>query len=102
VDESMSTNPGLDRRDFALAVGALAAGVALATTVGADEPNADAPTLPQTYENLVRLRFGKDLTAEQIKKVAQRVQGQRATSDAMKKIPLKNSDEPAVIFSADD
>lgn len=89
------------RRDFALAAVALAATTLAPAGAYADEPKpAEKPTLPQVYEQLVRLRFGAYLDEEQIKKLTQRVQGQRTTAEALKKIPLTNSDEPAFVFSA--
>jgi uncharacterized coiled-coil protein SlyX len=108
-------DPALDRRDFARAITALAAGAALTSAAVADEPKpggkapiadepkpaAKAPTLAEVNEQMIRLRFGANLTEEQIKRLTQRVQGQRATAEALKKIPLKNGDEPAFVFSVD-
>jgi len=100
-------DPAPDRRDFGRAVAALAAGVALTPAAVADEPKSKpkdepkSPTLAELTEQMIRLRFGAHLSEEQIKRLAQRVQSQRAAADALKKIPLKNSDEPAFIFSVD-
>jgi hypothetical protein len=96
-----------DRRGFGRVMIALAAGAGLTSTAVADEPKkeekpeAKPPTLAEINEQLIRQRFGQHLNEDQIKRLSQRVQAQRSTAEALKKIPLKNSDEPAFVFSAE-
>lgn len=98
---STSTPDPVSRREFAHLVAAAAAAVSLTSGSLADEPKPpDVPTLAKAAEAVVRRRFGKHLTEEQLKRVAQRV-ASALQSSSYRKHPLKNSDEPAFIFSAD-
>jgi hypothetical protein len=100
---------GLSRREFAQLAAAVAAAAGLTAAAGADEPPkpaADQPAKPaitpeQATEAIIRERYGKHLTDEQVKKLTRRVLGLRFNADALKRVPLTNGDEPAVIFQAD-
>lgn len=92
------------RRDFARwAVWAAAASAALPLTASAeaDDKAPDKPTMAKTIEALVRLRFGQFLTEDQIQRVTARIEAQPNTATALKRVPLKNSDEPAFLFQAE-
>jgi parvulin-like peptidyl-prolyl isomerase len=101
------TEDGLSRRGFAQLVAAVAAGVALpAAAAGAGPDDPPKPVKPeitreQAIETLIRQRFGKHLTDDQVRKLTQRVANLSRTGDALKRVPLTNADEPAVIFRAD-
>ncbi len=97
----MQPTPNPDRREFAVGLAALAAGLVAPAALADDPKPAEAPDLAKTIENLVRLRFGPHLTDEQLKKVTQRVNGQSATATALKRVPLTNGDEPAFVFQVD-
>ncbi len=89
------------RREFHAAVALLAA-APLAAFAADEKPPADA--LAGTADGLVaaaKARYGARLTAEQLAEVEKSVRGGLARAEAMKKVPLKNGDEPAFAFSAD-
>jgi hypothetical protein len=90
-----------NRRQFTRALAALTAAPLLAPAEALASQAEGATNAPQALGEFLRLRYGKHLTEEQLKRVRQRVEAQLASAERMKKIPLKNSDEPAVIFSAD-
>lgn len=92
---------GLTRRGFAQLLAAVPATAAVGAAATADEPAKPAITLEQATEAIVRQRCGKHLTDEQVRKLTQRVMGLRFGAEALKRVPLTNADEPAVIFQAD-
>jgi hypothetical protein len=50
---------------------------------------------------VVRLRYGKNLTEEQLKEVKQSIDQAQRSAERLKQFKLSNSDEPAFIFNAD-
>jgi hypothetical protein len=100
-------SPGPTRRDFgrAVAVGAAASLAAVAAPAPAhadDPPKPAAPTtVSEALAAVVRLRFGKHLSDEQLTAVQGGIARSLAGADRLAKLPLKNSDEPAVVFRAD-
>lgn len=99
--EAFESEGGLSRRAFAQLLAAASATAGIAATAGADEPEKPAITPEQATEVLIRQRYGKHLTDEQVKKLTRRVLGLRFNTDTLKRVPLTNADEPAVIFQAD-
>jgi hypothetical protein len=99
--EAFESEDGLSRREFGQLLAAASAATGLAATASADEPEKPAITPEQATEALIRQRFGKHLTEDQMKKLTRRVLSLRFSSDALKRVPLTNADEPAVIFQAD-
>lgn len=96
------TEEGLTRRDFAWLLAAVSGGAALTgATAAADEPAKPAITQEQAIEAIIRQRFGKHLTEDQVRRLTQRVANLSRTADALKRVPLTNADEPAVVFRAD-
>jgi hypothetical protein len=90
-----------NRRQFTKTLAALtAAPLLLPTKTVAAQPEG-ATTVPQVLTEMIRLRHGKHLSEEQMKRVRQRIEALLASAERLKKINLKNSDEPAVAFSAD-
>jgi hypothetical protein len=99
---------GNTRREFAkaLALAAAAPLVASPNTARADDPTPPAkPPGPlaaaEALTELARLQHGKHLTDEQLKAVQRSILGGVFAAERMNKVPLKNSDEPAFVFSAD-
>ena len=97
--------PGLTRRQFAAAVGVMAA-APLADAIGGEPPAAplSSETLRATAESLaqaVRLGHGKNLTKAQMKQVTISILQGLRSAQRMRKFKLTNADEPAFIFSAD-
>jgi hypothetical protein len=83
------------RREFAAAALLAVAGVADAQPPKPDDPTADATTA------MLRARFGKHLTDEQLKALQGNLLGMLLTAERMKRVKLTNADEPAFTFSAD-
>lgn len=92
-----------DRRDFMLAaVAAPAATVALAHSAGAADEAADAlAEAAQALADVVLARHGKFIDEASAKLIQQKVRGQLATGEALKRMPLRNSDEPDFVFAAE-
>jgi hypothetical protein len=101
MDFSQSDS-GLSRRDFALLLGSLGA-VAIPTTVLAEEEKKLPSTqeLEAAIELLCRQKLGKILNDDQLKRVHRAVLSRRQSAEALKKTPVKNSDDPAEAFRAD-
>jgi hypothetical protein len=98
----MSTHPRKDgptRRRFtgALAVAAAAPLLLGPAAAQADEPQAAALALTE----ILRLRHGRDLSDEQLQRIAQSILRARHAADRLRRVPLANGDEPAVSFTAD-
>jgi hypothetical protein len=63
----------------------------------ADKPTADAEALAE----VVRIRYGKNLSDDQLGEVKRSVYQRVRGADRLKQFKLANGDEPAFIFSAD-
>ncbi len=87
----------LSRRDFAaLAVLAFAPALAVAEKPAADPLAAQADALLA----LAKVKYGEYLNEAQLKEVARGILRLLGSAERMKRVPLFNSDEPAVFFSA--
>jgi len=91
------------RREFHKTVAALAT---TAAVVGVDAASAQPDANPtaaaaDSLFALIRARYGNFLDAEQLEQVRRSVRNRQAAADILKRVPLKNSDEPAFVFSAD-
>jgi hypothetical protein len=60
------------------------------------KPSPDAEALAQ----LVRLRYGKELSDDQMNEVKRSIDNRLRNADRMKQFKLANGDEPVFIFSA--
>ncbi len=90
------------RREFAQALAVLAAAGAPAAALAADEkelPN--AKEYAEALNIVIRYRFGKHLSEEQIKRVQASVLRGRFSADALKRIEIANGDDPVAAFRAD-
>lgn len=107
----------ISRRAFARALAAVAAAPAAllptAATGQAAAPAAapapaptpvSAPKAPssvaEALTEVVRVRWGKNLSGEQLGEIAKAIDGRLRAAETMKKTPLGNWDEPDVIFTA--
>lgn len=94
----------ITRRGFTLG---LLAGAPLTSLVAAAVPaNADEPADPlvarsEALSRIVRTRYGKFLTPEQLIEVEKAIVRKQRHADVMREVRLKNSDEPAFMFRAD-
>jgi hypothetical protein len=62
-----------------------------------EKPTPDAEALAE----VVRIRYGKNLTDDQLTEVKRSINGRIRNADRLKQFKLANGDEPAFIFSAD-
>jgi hypothetical protein len=96
--------PHPTRRQFARAAAlAAAAPLGLADAAQAEQAKPPKPIL-ETAEaqfQIIQARYGKFLTADQLKEVAQEVVHNQYSAEALKRVKLRNSDEPAFAFRAD-
>src|SRR5207302_5587865 len=89
------------RREFSKAVALLAAApvaLAMTPTASAQEPKPDVSPRAATataLHDILRARYGKHLSEEQLKRLRQRVTNSVAAAEAMQRVPLVNADEPA-------
>jgi hypothetical protein len=104
------------RRAFAKTLAAAAAAPALlpAAALGQAPPPAATPTPAATpsptpgppssaaeaLTEVVRIRWGKNLSGEQLAEIAKSIDGRLRAAEAMRKTPLGNWDEPDVVFTA--
>ncbi|MFN2456137.1 MAG: hypothetical protein ABR577_18185 [Pyrinomonadaceae bacterium] len=114
------------RRSFAktVAVSAIAAAAPLASSVmKAQTPNTTketpAPPKPQAtpaakaaaatpppsplalaYAEVARIRFGDQLTSEQLTQLQKEMAGNVRVADSLRAVKLKNADEPDFVFNA--
>lgn len=78
-----------------------AAAPAAATPVPTPVPTPEAPSsVAEALTEVVRIRWGKNLSGEQLGQIAKAIDGRLKAGEAMKKVKLTNADEPDVVFSA--
>jgi hypothetical protein len=80
---------------------ALAAAPAAAGVAQGQEARPAAQSASQILTDLVRLRFGRHLSEEQMRRAGERIAGNQRAAEALARVALQNSDEPAFLFSAD-
>jgi hypothetical protein len=103
------SKPKTTRRQFAKTVAALAAAplVLDARPAKAAQPAPAAPArepiaaAADALTEIVRVRHGTHLTEEQLRRVRQSIQSSLRSVERLRRFPLRNSDEPAFVFSAD-
>jgi hypothetical protein len=109
VSQPSQPNPEPTRRDFARTLIVTAAASAAAATAPplavADDPPKPklegVPAVGQALTDAARARYGKHLTDDQLTAVQRTITNNLFMGDRLVKLPLKNGDEPAVIFRAD-
>lgn len=69
------------------------------TPATAQQPPQPSP-LALAYAEVARLRFGDNLSAEQLESVKRDLEGNVRTAERLRAFKLKNSDEPDFVFSA--
>ncbi len=112
-DPNLSPSRRLFAKSLALAAAAPAlsgAATALGQTAPAPSP-APSPTPVPTPEapssaaealtEVVRIRWGRHLSGEQLSEIAKALDGRLRGAEAMKKVPLTNADEPDIVFFAE-
>lgn len=64
-------------------------------------PTPEPPSsVAEALTEVVRIRWGKNLSGEQLGQIAKAVDGRLKAGEAMKNVKLGNADEPDVVFSA--
>src|SRR5262245_1138368 len=97
------------RRQFAKRAALVAAApLAAAVPTVANAAPQDLPAAAESIDaqaaaltGIIRGRYGKHLTDEQLKRVQQRVAFGLRMSQGLRQFPLTNHDEPAFVFQAD-
>ncbi len=89
------------RRRFLKTVAATAAITPTAAPALARAGEPDAPTPAQALTDLVRARFGRHLTEAQLKSAQREVASLLRAADAIARVPLENTEEPAFVFVAE-
>jgi hypothetical protein len=65
-------------------------------------PTPEAPSsAAEALTEVVRIRWGRHLSGEQLGDIAKALDGRLKGAEAMKKVKLTNADEPDVVFSAE-
>jgi hypothetical protein len=95
-----------DRREFAKSLLLLSAPALIATgEATAQEPKAKLPEFPlavgQALAEAVRSRYGKYLSIDELAEIRKSIDRNQQAAQRLAQVQLKNSDEPAFVFSAD-
>lgn len=86
----------------AAALGQATAPAATPTPTPTPVPTPEAPSsAAEALTEVVRIRWGKDLSGEQLGQIAKAIDGRLKAGEAMKKVKLGNADEPDVVFFAE-
>ncbi|HSB63065.1 MAG TPA: hypothetical protein VLJ18_02820 [Thermoanaerobaculia bacterium] len=65
-------------------------------------PTPEAPSsVAEALTEVVRIRWGRHLSGEQLGEIAKALDGRLRGAEAMKKVSLTNADEPDVVFFAE-
>ncbi len=73
-----------------------------ATPPPAPVPTPEAPSsVAEALTEVVRIRWGKHLSGEQLGDIAKSLDGRLRGAEAMRKVKLTNADEPDVVFFAE-
>ncbi len=64
-------------------------------------PEAAPSSVAEALTEIVRIRWGKNLSGEQLGDIAKSLDQRLRGAEAMKKVNLANADEPDVVFSAE-
>jgi hypothetical protein len=95
------------RREFGKRVALLAAAPLAAAEATAAQPAGEPRpaealgSAAQALTEIVRLRHGKHLTEEQLKRVRQRVEADLRRAAVIRRTALRNGDEPDFVFVAE-
>lgn len=111
-DPIVSPSRRLFAKSLALAAAApaLAGAAAFGQTAPAPSPAPSATPVPtpeapssvaEALTEVVRIRWGRHLSGEQLGEIAKTLDGRLRGAEAMKKVPLTNADEPDVVFFAE-
>ncbi len=89
------------RREFAKGLAVLAAAPLAVAPATAAQPAAETFTsAAEALTAVVRLRHGKHLTEEQLKRIRQRIESSLRSGALLRRPALRNADEPDFVFSA--
>ncbi|MCC6418618.1 MAG: hypothetical protein IT429_10320 [Gemmataceae bacterium] len=99
------TKRSCTRREFATGLAAAAAAPLVVASGKAaqptEQPRQEAfESVADALTAIVRLRHGKHLSADQLKRVRQRIESQQRGAALLRRPALRNSDEPDFVFGA--
>jgi hypothetical protein len=98
--------PKTTRREFGKALGGLAAPLVAASSLEAQaekkpsQPATSSPSPAQTLFELIRQKYAKYLTSDQLDEVRKRVERNQSRTENLRGFKLSNGDEPAFCFRA--
>lgn len=95
----MNDTPEPNRREFGRNVAALAT-ASLFPGTAESQPDITAVAV-DALADIARARFSKHMTDEQFREVKRGIAHDQRGAEILRRIKLKNGDEPAVIFHAD-
>ncbi len=95
------TDAGTTRRQFGKTLAVLAAVPLAPALAAAAEKEPPAGAVAEALAEVVRIRHGKHLDAEQRKAVAISIRRSQLAAERMREVKLSNGDEPAFTFRAD-
>jgi len=90
------------RREFTRQVAALAVAPVVTGAATADDAPAKRPaSAGEALAEIVRLRYGRHLSQEQLRLVRETIDSNLRAADRLNRVPVQNGDEPAFAFSAE-
>jgi hypothetical protein len=100
-----ASDPRTTRREFGKALGGLAAPLLAASPLEAQaekKPSqpASAASPAQAAVEVIRQKYGKYLTEDQLDEIRKRVERNQSRTESLRAFKLSNGDEPAVAFRA--
>jgi hypothetical protein len=87
------------RRTFLGAVATLVP-AASSSPVGAQSPPAEAGGMAEGLLQAARARFGHHLAPDDVEAVRKEIESELRAGEALRRVPLGNADEPALLFEA--
>ena len=94
------------RREFGKTLGALAVPFVATPPLEAQaekkpsQPEASTPSPAHAVVEIIRQKYGKYLTADQLDEIRKRVERNQSRTESLRGFKLSNSDEPAFTFRA--
>ena len=97
--------PKTTRREFGKTLGGLAVPLVAPPLEAQAEkkpsqPEASTPSPAQAVVEVIRQKYGKYLTSDQVEEIRKRVERNQTRTESLRGFKLSNSDEPAFVFRA--
>jgi hypothetical protein len=98
---TLSSQPPPNRRELSRTVAFLIASCIGGVAWAANKVPATGKNYADMLTKMIRARYGKYLSKDQLKYIQIGAQRQEARAAALRKVPLSNAEGPAPIFRAD-